>query len=589
MRTGAVMKNLRWIILLAAIVGLVAFLTWSREAKTTKQRTEASTDERDDEEERAEIEGFSARSKSSYSNEAHAPTPLELAIDIREVSPKSAALLLGQPNHPSKLAEKDEASALILATFFLRQGNLDQYQALADRWNENSSWPAAWFVLHGDKLVAQHKKEEAIAHLQSKAFQRSQDVARLGRLALLTQGADQEAALQTLRKAQQDDPENALIPILIARTLEKETRITEAAQELSRAMKQKEGRQVQQAEALADLFRRYGYQPFAISVWDSVKDKLPEETAGQLLFWKKVVAASPVPEKQKALPEDSFLRYLASLPKGRFWDAEAFTEISGGQETLATNQETYWLRVLDYISTDNSQAALELIRQHPFKASSWNPSLEIALETVLVRKTNGAPGIASQPSPSALDLEYGTAAWLKPQDNALIVEILGATQEGGELSSETSALLTSPNAFSAILLAEGWEKAAWELHKSDASNAYPQWYLTGLTKAIAAGEGSQAALEFALKQQGSPELNLQIAELYMESGKAEEGLAVLEALRTENNELGARAAWITAQHYLRKGKLDLARQIIMANYFLAETPIGQETLAIISLKQAKNK
>lgn len=573
------------LIIFALIIGGVVFWVWNRQ-NSPDHPAERKIDEKTlEKKEKADIEGFSFLLNGSYSNQPHAPTPLELAIDLREISPSLTGSLLKQFNNSPEVFAKNEAAALILATLFLGRNDWSSYDMLATMWKQKSDWPSAWFVLEGDALVAQNKKEEAVAHLKSDTFSGSLDVARISRLALLSSEGEAEELLAALQEKRQQYPENPFLPILIARTLEKQTRITEAAQELSKELKQSGSSKIQQADALAELFRRYGYQPFAISLWGSVGKDLSSEMKAKLMFWERVVSASAPREPLKIDSNDLYLIYLASLPEGQFWNIDKFKEITNSKEILETHQEAYWLYLLSLLAQNDYQAALALIRSSSFKGLSWNQYLENALEIALNKKLNGEWPVLRTAPTQPLDIEYGTAAWNKPEENPFILDIIAASTGNGEVTSQIEALVDGKNAFSAILLAEGWEKAALELYKDDDSEeAYPNWFLVNLTKAMAREKGTKAALDFALKQPKSDELDLQIAELHLEGSRPEEGLKVLESLRTERGGAGVRAAWMTVQYYLRKGRLDLARQIILANDELAETPMGQETLTIISSK-----
>lgn len=588
-KTGDKMKNSKWIIILAiAIIGAVVYFVWNRQPKLDRTLEDNSqttlkfpaTDEMVAAD--SPLLTVPLHLKDTYSATPHTPTSVELAIDIREISPELRYTLLRAYEKTPEIV-KNEAASLLLATIFLQDNLFDDYQSLSDRWGKASKWPSAWFVLNADLKVGLQKNEEAIAFLQSQSFNGSQDVARLGRLALLEPQTDK--ALAYLQEAQHKDSNNPFLPILTARVLEKANRITEASQELSKALKTEGPKQTQQIEALADLFIRYGYQPFAISVWDSANAELPSETAAKSLFWKHMLASASRNEKSETPAENAYLNYLSSLPKEVFWDDEAFSNLPDHEFLQQTHQEIYWLRLLDMLAKGAHANAIILIQGNAFKASSWNPSLEVALEAALNKHLSGIWAAAKPLKPSLLDVEYGTSHWLKPQENPLIASILSAVENDSDLDGQDQTLLGDHNAFAILFLAEGWEKAALALHKNDENpKNYPQWYTVNLTKALAASKGTDEALRFALAQADTPELTIAIAELYMLSGQLEKGIDQLQVLRTQNSDTGARAAWISAQYYWKKGKLDAARQIIMANRHLAETPMGKEALAMLTGK-----
>lgn len=582
------MKNITWALVGIAIIAVVVYFAWSREQRVRApndavgKETPASSFHND------YIALALSNLNQSFSIDAHDPTALESALIIRDVSPQTAASLLQAYQQSPERFEQDEASSLILATIFLDRNKLDEYQKMFQKWEERSTYPGAWFALNADFLLMQGKKDEAIAHLSTREFSGPQDVPRLMRLAMLNQELDYDSSLRYLNLAKEKDPDSTLLPILNSRLYEKANKITEAAQELSKSMKSNEKKSLSQVEALADLFNRYGYQPFAMSIWTSFEGDLPKETAAKALFWQRVLASAETPQKISS-GGSPYLEYLADIPKGQFWNEKAFEKLSDAQYILETHQEAYWLRVLDFIAKGKEANALSLIQNSPFKSVSWNPQMEAALEIALNKHLNQSIDFHNLNNASILDKEYGTSAWLKPEDNQFIMSLIETSEGKDVLSAEDLALLDSKNVFSAILMAEGWQNAALHLYQAKDPAELPEWYSVELTKILANEKGVHAALDFALQEKDTPLLTLQIGELYFTANKPEDALKVLEQLRTENSEAGARAAWISAQYYWRKGNLDVARHIITANQHLSETPMGQEALAIISSKQIKEQ
>lgn len=579
------MKNLRWVILIVALIGIITYFFRDWRDQKTEATSKVNPQSRQTSSLRSNAEvhkKFMTPEINSFSNTEHNPTSLELAINIREISPELKGSLLNLYSQSPKIFNNEEAPAIILATILLEKNQSDQYKMIANQWKDHSSWPEAWFVLAADSLIAQNDIEGAKNLLKSKTFEGAKDTARLGRLALLESDSE-EKSLDYLTKAEEKDPHNPLIPILRSRVLEKMNRISDATRELSKSMKTSGPKQSQQLEALSDLFRRYGYQPFSISVLDSAEDGISSDAIARLIFWKHVISDSL--KKEQPQMKTPYLEYLASLPSDKFWNEKSFERIPETDLLLSTHQEIFWLRLFELIKQNDYQQALSLLQNNTFKSSSWDPQLEQALEIALNLQLNGHLNSSPFPKPSRLSIEYGTSPWVKYEDNAFINAILQASNEGAELNKTDQMLLRSEDNISALLLAKGWQKAAILLLKNQGEgNDYPAWYTLAMTKALAQEKGVAEALAFAGKQKTNPELQLQIAELYLLNGKPEEGLKLMENLRVENNESGVRAAWISAQYYWKNGELEIARQIITANKNLAETPMGREALAILSQK-----
>lgn len=579
------MKKFTWVIIIAALIGILAYFQMSKK-KFPASKNSLTPSQSEQEKEAEDIEGFSVNAEESFSDHPHTPTHLEIALITGDLSPEVKDAVLKTYDRAPQAFDKNEAASLILASLLIRQDRANEYQNLAKKWETASAWPAAWVATNSDFLLMQNKKQEAIALLKANNFPGSQDIPRRVRLALLTAEYNNEYALALLNDLLTSRPQDPIPTLMLARALEKQGRITEASQELSKGIRESEDTQSLLTTALADLFRRYGQQSFALTVWDSTKHPLPPHESAKALFWNRVTASAGTQVHNQKTSLTAYNAYLANLPQGKFWDEEHFKHIPDANTFLATYQETHWLRLLDLLAQENYADALELIQNNPFRAQSWNPQLVMAVEATLNHQINGTWALSNSKDWSILDKEYGTNAWLKPEENNFISETLLAAKDNGPLNDENASLLNSKEAFSALFLAAGWEKAALDLQEGKTtSNNLPEWYVIAMTKAINQDKGPKKALRFAASQKPSPELDLQIAELLLSTGRADDAMKSLEHLRTENNDLGARAAWMSARYYISQGRLDVARQIISANRHLAETPMGQEALAVISSKQ----
>jgi predicted Zn-dependent protease len=156
----------------------------------------------------------------------------------------------------------------------------------------------------------------------------------------------------------------------------------------------------------------------------------------------------------------------------------------------------------------------------------------------------------------------------------------------GEISQELDTLLRSEEVFSAAFLAGGWLEAALNLHRLPViPEAFPDWVAYGLTQALRYNRGNREALDFALKQPRTPELDLLIAEVMLAGNQMDNAAPRLRSLARKDSAVGFRAAWLLSLANLKGGDLQESRRIVQEHRALSSSVTGQEILARIALNE----
>jgi hypothetical protein len=417
------------------------------------------------------------------------------------------------------------------------------YRELKSMWTTNSRYPEGWVLLEADALIAEGRKEAAITLLQNHTFASQLDVPRLVKLVLLTSPLDTYQAGKYLRAAQLVDANNPSVKLLEAQFLEKSSQLPEARQEYIALYST--ATDVANIARLGDFYRRHGLYEAAISTWNTgLKLEGSEPLWDRVLFWSRVT--NPDMQLPTLVPSerlDPFLDYISSLKPGQFWNETAFVEIPDNETLLTTKQETFWLQLLDAFAQGDEIKARSILKDNPFKTVSWAPLLEETLAMALDRRLEG------KEEPIFIELnpllyELGVSLLTSPPDHPLF-ELF---QNANQLTESEQRLLNSSEIYSALFLAMGWNEVALRLNLLDViPSQFPEWLTTGLTQAIWKQQGTQAAIDFALKQPKSEALEFLLAEMEIANGSKQEALKRLDELTLQNTPIGVRAAKMTAQ------------------------------------------
>jgi hypothetical protein len=349
----------------------------------------------------------------------------------------------------------DEAPALTVARAEVQAARWDGYAALREAWRGREKTPGQWLALDSDVLVAQEEEEDALALLDSKAFEGPEEAGRLARLALLKLAADPVEANQLAARATALAPKDAEIHSMHAALLEDQGRFQEALAAYNTAVACAP-RDFFVHDRMAEFYRRAGDFDSALRIWMALLGPPSMDFIWlKVLFWTRVAAPHAVQWEQLRLPRghlDSLVNFVLQLPDGQFWDAQAFSLIADYEPDLLSRQEVFWLRVLESIRTGAEEEALTLLNLQGFGARSWHPDLELALLRILLYRRTKYLG--SNMTTHETGPRHGNR-------HPLFIKLDKWTaREDGTLSEPAVQFLESPWAYAAACYAAGWKEAA---------------------------------------------------------------------------------------------------------------------------------
>lgn len=506
-----------------------------------------------------------------------------------------AALVEIYEGYPKALQGNEEAQ-LLVADRLIKTNRPSDYARLREQWKGVETKPEVWFDLDADQMLLQGDRSGAIVHLNSHSFTGKADTGRLVRLALLTVKDQPRQAWEYLAQAHQKDPQNPEILSYRARLLEVVGQTGLALNEyLSAAEAAPE--QAFYQDQLAEFYRRHDRYDLAVDAWKTQLEKGESDVIWlKAWFWTRVIVPRDIAFDAQKLPKGSlepFLKYLVALPKGKFWDAEAFAKLPNNQTYLQTQQVTFWLRLLDALQRHNEDLAWELLQYNFFSPQSWNPGLENLLRKVLTYRKIGTFNI------DVVNAD-ANAALVKPAngdkkvEHPMVTEVNALSVKGADvlkISPELRELLTSPLAVPASFLVSGWLGAALDLTPKPIviPEGMPEWLAFNYAQAIKAVQGNEPALEFIRHHKESPSLTLMLAELLIANKELDAGAEKLRQLSAVDSDVGVRAAWLLSLLYTERKQFDQARAVIAGQPRLAQDTLGLETLARISLIEGKTQ
>lgn len=513
---------------------------------------------------------------------------LHLLIRASEATLNTAQLQMLYEYYPQAF-EGHEKASLLIANLFVSQGRTKDYQALRDNWKGRETQPETWFVLDGDKLLAEGKSKEAVDFFNSRSFPGKADTSRLVRLALFYIFENPKKAWEYLDLAYNKDPENPEIRSYRAKLLETIGRPNLALIEYAGAL-QSDPQNLYLRDQIADFYLRNKQVPEALQIWkENLKAPSLDLIWIKALFWSKVAQPLDFDWNGTHPPQgklDPLVQYLLALKSDQFWNSTAYEDVKEGSKYLKTQQVTYWLRLMQLLKERREKEAYDLIQFNPFQNISWNPQLEKAIKQIITYRATGSfsqePQVEEKKSLNGFGKPIGTG------ENVLLYSQLEklAQEKEANIPSDFQALLKGPEAFTAALLATGWNEAALNLHSLTVIPAdYPEWFAPQLTQAIRQNRGVNQALEFATLQNPSPQLSLLIGELLIASQSPDAALEHLTKLMNDETEVGLRAAWLVSMINIERGNYEEAKSAITSQPKLENDVVGQETLARIALME----
>lgn len=492
-------------------------------------------------------------------------------------------LLIIREYFPEFLDNNEKANILV-AREYIRQKRGEDFKKIRNEWRGRETKSFSWLLLDADKLVLEGNRNQSILLLESQKFEGDEEVRRLIHLAKISADRPRQS-WEYLFEATKLDPNNAELRLYRAKFLEAANKIPFALSEYVTAAQLKKDNLLIRDELAEFLVRHYQY-PQALEIWQNLieQGKEPPSILLKAWFWSKL--AKPIDidwEKEKSTHKSLFLKFLFSLQPKEYWDQQAFEKIPNSNRYLRQSQEIFWLRILQFLKTGEEQKALELLQNTPFEDTSWHKELQTALQRVLQYRIHGTLSINKPAIPQ------------KESDNLIFpffstLEQLAATtgkeQKDTEIPEDIRSLLTSEDAIAATLLAAGWFEAGLDFLKNPViPKEYPNWVSYVVAQAIKQNRGEQEALNFAMKQPSSPEMDLYIAQLLIDTKNTDAALQKVNPLLENDDLTSLKGRWLKGMIQIQKNELDAAKQTVQEDPKLAESTYGKELLARIAIMQ----
>ncbi|HOS96397.1 MAG TPA: hypothetical protein PLR71_03755 [Deltaproteobacteria bacterium] len=511
---------------------------------------------------------------------------LPLEIRALEQSRNIHRLLYLYGQYPLEVLKQEKASALISRSL-LEMKNMEVFSQVRDAWRDRAKSPEVWFALDVDALLMQGKVDEASAMLTSRTFEGAADCGRLIRLAILKSSEDMDEAWKLLEEAFRADPRNPDVRSFRAQVLEHagataRARVEYVAAHLS------DPRNPLLRDQLAEFHRRHGNYTLALKTWiDGLSPTSLDFLWIKALFWAKVTHPAEIPEDRATPPPGEWtplIQAMQGMDPGEFWDSTKLRGDVNLEKHAESRQEVYWLKLLQALKDGSEARAMDLLKARPYRYASFHPELERALQIILVYRRWG---VLVDPAPGT----SRPAASRRPEHQFFeTLDSMTMKKEGsagqGEIPQELDTLLRSEEVFSAAFLAGGWLEAALSLHRLPViPEAFPDWVAYGLTQALRYNRGNREALDFAVKQPRTPELDLLIAEVMLADNQMGNAVPRLRSLARQDSAVGFRAAWLLSLASLKEGDFQESRRIVQEYKALSSSVTGQEILARIALNE----
>jgi tetratricopeptide (TPR) repeat protein len=480
---------------------------------------------------------------------------------------------------PSLFRDQEKAS-LLVAESLIASGDIEAFTQLRNRWVGNESNATAWTILDSDRLLLEGDRQGANDLLGSHTFTGTAEIDRLMRLALINVSDDPKTAWRYFTRAEAKDPQNPEIHFYKGKLLESVGKFRNAQMEYEAAVATDPNNQLMQ-DQLAEFYLRQHQPRKAIDLWTSNL----EETSVDFvwlkgLFWSKVMLPAKVEWTKLTPPQGKLqplLAYLGKLKPGTYWNKDRFAKVPNKDEYLDEIEMTYWLRTFEALRTGDAKEAVAIQNESKFTRTNLNQDLEFALKQILSYQTTGEFDKSNPPR------NLGTGDDKHPF--ILQLEAL-ATSRKPEVSEEMNALLTSKEAYSAALLAAGWNEAAIQLHQvAIYPENFPVWVAVDMTYAIKQNRNSREALDFAAMQNETAPLQLTVAEMKVAEGDEAGALEALQPIVAMDNELGFKAAWMASLIYLEQHQPHKAKEVIYGQPLLFNDVKGKETLARVVIME----
>ncbi len=413
------------------------------------------------------------------------------------------------------------------------------------------------------------------------------------RLALLSIPGNTNAAWDYLSAANAKDPKNPDIHTYRAGLLESAGKTPLALAEYTTAV-QTEPNNVFLKDQLAEFYLRNSDYYQAMTIWlESYKETSYEPLLVKALFWNHVITPIQYDWRSLSVPKGNlqlFINYLMDLPQSTFWDENLFNRIQGGQRFLLSQQYSVWLRLLQDLREGKEKEADYLFQFNPLKTSAWGKNLAQAFQRILLFRKYGTLNLEALNNPlehEPLKVKDHNIARNAEQNFFTELELLASqSSENGKtpVPADIRALLNSPEAFSAALLAAGWFEAALQLNRSEVlANDLPDWVAVKMTLALRANRNDETALAYAVIQKPSNELSQSISDLLALNLNTGSVIEKLQKYALYRSDVGVRASKMISLLYIENKNYALAEKAVDSQPLLANDTSGKEIKARLAL------
>lgn len=468
------------------------------------------------------------------------------------------------------------------------------YEDIREMWRGREVDTDGWWLLDVDYMIANGDLHEARKQLEGRTLPGEQDADRLVRLAVLVSKTDYQQAWNLLHEALIKDPDNPEVRSRRAELAELAENFSLAQAEYM-AAQQLRPKSPMLRDQLAEFYRRNEQYGLALKVWvEGLERPTADEIWLKSLFWSRVAAPIDGGWDKVELPPgrfQGFVKYLIDLPPFKFWDDDAFANISAGGEIVSLRQEGMWLRLIELLRTSKEREALELIYLSDYGRESWAAELELQLKRILSFRLLGK---LKPDAIKGINVERLSEKVYEPflAQHILRHQYFRALNEAGSsgiVDDNLADVLRGDSAFAAAFLAAGWLETALHLQRETVVDVgSPDWIAFGLAQALRKNRGPNAALAFATMQETSVPLNLLIGELLIEVGSPEEGAERLAAIKDDDTDFGFRAAWLLVNQHIKDQEYANAKKVIGEHEALSKHILGRESMARIAMLEGDN-
>ena len=574
---------------LVLIVAAGGFFAWKRHVvKTAEERALAFVNEALAAGRGSEALGVIQGRNRTTTRQTEEQRALWQSLEIKALTQmgSSSRLLALYDSNPAPFDKEEEASVQVGRALSQAQ-KFEPLDKLREKWKGKETKAASWFEMDVDSLLMRGKRDDAMAMLNSRKFTGPEDSGRLARLALLNTPKDMKAAWGYLEEAAKVNPTNSEVRLFRAQLLEGNNQPAAAAFEYQAALAANTNSPYLR-DHLGQFYNRNGSHDLAVLTWANglTNSQTSDMLWLRVAFWTKLTRTIKfdfTANKPPFGPVQPFVQYLLDLPPGTFWDDAQFQKTAEARRFEQQFQETFWLRLLDYLKQGNETEAAKLVEFNRFRERSYQVDLESAILRVLAYRKSGKFVL-----PVGVNIPLSD---MPPKTRHQFLEQIDAFTKDSKLPvpADLERLLKGKNAFCAVFLAFGWAEAALNLpHDEIIPSDLPEWLAYGLTQATRFNRGYDEGLKFAGDQKPAPALELLKGELLVGSKNYDEAIKKFSALASANNDVAPHASARLSETHLFLKQYDQARVAVESAPRLRDTIAGKQLLAHVALAQGKN-